>query len=174
MNDLENKLLLKMLRSESGWAIVSTMIAIVIGLIMLAGIFVMVKQANDNQKAEQMLTSLRSMQMCVRQIYAPEATYLGLTNDVVRNAQCAFTLDGGAPGVLRTSWGGTVTVTGGVMTRRFAVTLFRVPRAACVKLATMPDWESIAVNGTIVSDLTTATNTCLSLASGSTMSYISN
>lgn len=154
---MENKNILK---NQEGWAIMETMIAIVIGLMMVAGASVLIRGAFSNWKlntAEQNITLLRNG---VQQLYSGQPDYTGLSNTIGKNADLfASTMLKG--GNVKNTWNGDVTIgADSANSTLFTITSASVPKEACIKLSTFGSWSSVKVGSTTVTNVSTASNAC--------------
>lgn len=173
----------RLAKDESGWAIVSTLISIVIGLLMIGGIFVFVKQSMDNAKVTDATQQLQTIKMHVKQIFSNEPSYAALGTSGTVNSNMLLQHAGAFPdnmvrdtnGNIRNSWDGQVFVYADASPTRFIIEFRSVPQSACMKLATGRDWRQTRVNGGVVWDesvaatndtaITTASSRCNSSSS---------
>ena len=138
--------------SQAGWAIAETMIAIVIGLIVLAGVFGLVNntlQGNKLQGAQQNLTAIR---LGVQQIFSGQPDYVGLNNTVASNAG-VFPSIMVKSGGIKHGWNGDVTLAVDPSTStQFTITMSNLPKEAAMKMAIYGagSWTQVDLNGTTI------------------------
>lgn len=135
---------------QGGWAVVSTLIAIVIGLIMMSGIFMIVTQALSGNKLGATQQEVASSRMAIRNTYSGASNYTGLDNPTAVKVK-AFPADmvSGAAAIAN-PYGGTVTVAANAVATNFDMTYTLVPEEDCIKLSSFAygDWVGLSVNGT--------------------------
>jgi hypothetical protein len=138
--------MLKPLKNEEGWAILSTMIAIVVGLIMMAGIFAVVDQSMDSSKLTSAQQEITMIRMNIRQLCSGMGSYTGLSDTLAESAG-VFPSSMEKASEIKNPWNGAVSV--GVLTDTtlFSITYEDVPQASCIKLATYDSWEAVTAAG---------------------------
>lgn len=136
---------------QGGWAIVSTMIAIVIGLIMLGGLFVIFDQAWQGQIMETEQRNIAATRLNIQNLYRGSPNYNGLTTAVGTSAE-VFPSDMIKTAGIRNSWNGAVTLGTASGNTQFTMSWAAVPRASCIKLATFGygSWAAVTANGTTI------------------------
>lgn len=137
---------------QGGWAIVGTMIAIVVGLIMLGGIFVVVRQSTDSSRANDALTQLQTIRMNVKQIFNSESSFAALSTDGTTGNTIGINAGvfpdsmkkgSGADGI-KNPWNGSVSLRVIPATpTRFSITMEDVPKEACMKIGVSKDWIGV-------------------------------
>ncbi len=169
------------LKKQAGLSIIETVIAIIIGLIVIAGVFVLVGRAFSGNKissAEQDILALRTN---VKQLYAGQANFTGLANSVVVNGKLVPNdmLNGTS---IVDQWNGAVTVTPDAVVTSFDITLTNVPTAACVQLATFAagQWVDVTVGGTqvqgvgFIGNTTSAASTACAGSNVNTITWVAD
>jgi len=146
---------------QGGWAVASTMIAIVIGLIMLSGIFALVNQALSGANINEEKQNLSAIRMELSNLYAGQQNYSGLDNDTALNAG-VFPANMVDAGNVINAWNGDVTVAESADTTEFDITYDGVPQEECIELATFGQgqWEAVTVGGADIGDVTDAAGAC--------------
>jgi len=161
-----------------GWAIMSALIAIFVGLIMLGGVFAIVQMAMQGSKVQSAQTQLTSIRMGVRKLYTGQPSYAGLDTSTAQTAGVfpENMLSGSGP---KNFWNGDVTVSVSGTPTEFDITYNGVPQKPCVQLAKFGygSWQSVTVGGTSVSQsgggaVSDAVSACTS--GGNTVTYTSN
>lgn len=158
--------------SNGGWAIVGTMIAIVVGLIMLGGIFVVVRQSMDSSRANDALTQLQTIRMNTKQVFSSESSFNALGTDGTTGNTIGLNAGvfpdsmkkGAGAGGVKNPWNGNVTlrVVAAVPTR-FTITMEDIPKDACMKIGVSKDWLSVSrdsESGLTVQSVTNASANC--------------
>lgn len=181
----------RQLKNQRGWAIVSTLISIVIGLLMIGGIFAYVKQSMDSAKVTDSMQQLQTIKMNVKQAFQSEPSFtpLGASANAGANSMLsnmgvfAQNMIRNTTGDVRNAWDGPVFVYADSAPTRYVIEFQQVPQAACIKMATSRDWYQTKVNGTVVWDSTnsatnnsalTTANTACGDATSNTMLFIAN
>lgn len=117
----------------------TVMIAVVVGIIY---------QLFAGSKLTEMQQGLTSMTYNIQGLYSAQGSYAGLDNNVVITSKAApEKLMRGD--VLRTPWGGDITVSPGTDTGTFRIQLSDIDEDSCIKLANYQtnSWLSVAING---------------------------
>ncbi len=141
-------------RTQEGLTLVETLIAVVIGIIILVGAFIVAGQVLSNNRLSNAETDIASIEGGVKQLYAGQGNYNGLTNQVAVNAG-VFPVDMVGTGTPVDSWQGAVTLEPGTDVSAnyggdFAIQMANVSQSACIKLATYQygSWVAFSINGT--------------------------
>ena len=164
--------------NEEGWAIMSSMIAIFIGLIMMAGIFGLVQialQGSNVQAAQNHISMIRTN---AQQLFSGQPDYSGLTTSLATSAGMIPSEMVSGSSVVN-AWSGSVTVATGTPSSQFDITYSGLPEEACIKLAPFGygSWDSVTVGGSSISQSGgTAVSDAVSACSGSsnTLVFTSN
>lgn len=169
------------IRNEKGFAVVGMLIAIIIGMIMLAGVFVVVQQAMDNKDIDGTLQELATMRMGTKQMFSTESSFgaLGTAGtagiQLLNRAGIVPATVARSATVFRHAWDNNVTVwTNAANNAEFAIVLTGVPEAACLKLGPSGGgWSRVTVGGwaTSVATVAAASANC---AANNTMYFVSN
>lgn len=167
--------------NQQGWAVVSTLIAIVIGLIMMSGIFMIVNQALSGNKLGATQQELASSRMAIRSTYSGASNYTGLDNATAVKVK-AFPSDmvtGAA--TIANPYGGAVTVTvNATVSTNFDMVYTLVPEEDCIKLASFAygDWVSLDINGTAIAQTgggqIAAASAACAAGTANTLTWVSN
>ena len=139
--------------NNDGWAIMSAMIAIFIGLIMMAGIFGLVQIAMTGSNVQKAQDNIGTMRSSIQQLFAGQPDYTGLTTDLARRAGVfPGTMIDGSNNV-RNAWSGQVNVSTGNPSTRFEIAYNGVPEEECIRLAPFGygTWASVSVGGSSIS-----------------------
>ena len=163
----------RQLQNQDGWAIISTLIAIVIGLVVIGGLFAAAKQSMDSTKVTEAIQQTQTIKINVKQAFQSEPSFAALgagANAMLVNAGVypQGMIRNAATGDVRNPWDGAVNVLVDATPTRFVVEYQQVPQAACIKLATGRDWFQTLANGTIVWDSTSAASNNTALATANT------
>lgn len=139
--------------NNGGWAIISSMIAIFIGLIMMAGIFGIVQMAMSGSKVQNAETNIGAIRTGVQKLYAGQPDYSDLDTDLARQAGIFPEGMVTSSGNVRNDWNGPVEVREGSEPTLFEIEYNDVPEDACADLASSGygSWASVTVGGTTVS-----------------------
>lgn len=139
-----------------------TMIAIIIGLIVLAGVFVVVQMAFSGNQVGEARQNLMMSKANVKRMFSTQPDYGGLDNQLAIDAGIVpgSMITGRDKGALANAFGGVVTfgtddgsAAGGNARgtdSHYTIFIDEVPQEACIELATYTrsDWEGgINVNG---------------------------
>jgi len=141
-------------RGERGLTLVETLIAVVIGIIILVGAFMVAGQVLTNNRLANTETDIASLESGVKQLYSGQGSYNGLTNSIAQNAGI-FPESMIGTGTPVDAWQGTVTLESGTSVSAgfggdFAIQFADVSQSACIKLATFQygSWAQFSINGT--------------------------
>jgi len=157
------------LNKQRGLTLVETLVAVVVGLIILAGAFVvfgMITSSNKLSNAEQDLTTT---QLNIKQLYQGQPNYTGLSNAVAFAAN-VFPQDMATSAInVIDQWNGAVTLAADANPTEFDITFAGVPQDACIKFASFEfgQWVSLTINGTNIpqtqgtSPVTVAATACV-------------
>lgn len=139
--------------NENGWAIMSSMIAIFVGLIMMAGIFGLVQITLSNSKVQKAQNNITTIRSSIQQLFAGQPDYSGLTADLARQAGTFPPEMVTSSNDVKNAWNGAVSLSTGSSTTNFEIQYDDVPQDACIKLAPFGygTWESVKVGGTSIS-----------------------
>lgn len=138
--------------NQEGWAIMSSMIAIFIGLIMMAGIFGIVQIALSGSKVQTAQNNISMIRTTTQQLFSGQPDYTGLTTSLAISAgMLPSGMVSGSSAV--NAWSGSVTITTGSPTHLFDITYSGLPEEACIKLAPFGygTWNSVTVGGSTIS-----------------------
>ena len=139
--------------NQEGWAIVETMIAVIIGLMMLAGVFVGVNMTLDANKKQGAKQNLASIRMSVKQFYSGQPDYTSLDNSLCKTAELVPASMIKSAGI-RNSWNGSVTIAPVAGdTSQFYIQLSGIPEAEAFELAVNASadmWQEVQLNGTTI------------------------
>lgn len=134
-------------RGQQGWAIISALIAIVIGLIALGGVFLVVLHARGASQIDAEQQNVVAIRQNVIALYIFSPGYAGLNT---ANAAHGGVFPKGMvkPSGVRNAWGGSVDVEPVMGGERFAIIYRDVPREACAKLALTlyRGWSDVSIN----------------------------
>lgn len=139
-------------RQQGGWAIVSTMIAIVVGLLMLAAIFVALNSAMANARVSKTQEQLSTIRASIQSLYETSADYTGVANAIGITAR-AFPgnmVDGA--GNVANEYNGAVTIQPNAGDAKlFDIVFAAVPDDACLKMAGFQhgEWQTVDINGAV-------------------------
>jgi len=141
-------------KRQRGLTLVETLIAVVIGIIILAGAFMVAGQVLTDNRLSNTETDIASLESGVKQLYSGQGSYNGLTNSVARNAG-VFPESMIGTGTPVDAWQGAVTLESGASLSAdfggdFAIQFAHVSESACIKLATFQygSWVEFSINGT--------------------------
>lgn len=139
---------------EHGLTLVETLIAVVIGIIVLVGAFMVAGQVLASNRLANTETDLATLESGVKQLYSGQGSYNGLTDTVAQNAG-VFPASMVGTGTPLDPWQGPVTLESGDQLSTsdsgdFIIRMTRVSESACVKLATFQSgsWVEFSINGT--------------------------
>lgn len=134
---------------QAGLTLVETLIAVVIGIIIIAGAFVVFGQVTSGTKLSGAEQDLVTAQLNIRQLYQGQPNYTGLSistalaakvfpNDMVNGTQ------------VNDAWDGPVTIAAASNPTQFTIQFTQVPQDICVKFASFEagQWEAFTINGT--------------------------
>ncbi len=141
-------------KSQSGLTLVETLIAVVIGIIILAGAFIVAGQVLTNNRLSNTETDIASLESGIKQLYSGQGSYNGLVNSIAQNAGI-FPESMIGTGTPVDAWQGAVTLEPGTSISAafggdFAIQFAAVSQSACIKLATFQygSWPEFSINGT--------------------------
>ncbi len=140
--------------AQAGLTLVETLIAVVIGIIILVGAFMVAGQVLATNRLSNTETDIASLESGVKQLYSGQGSYNGLTNQVAQNAGI-FPESMIGTGTPVDAWQGAVTLEPGSSVSAdfggdFAIQFAEVSQSACIKLATFQygSWAQFSINGT--------------------------
>lgn len=141
-----------------GITLIETLLAVAVGAVILIGSAVLYIVAVGGNQLDQAAQQLQSTASGIRQLYAGQPSYAGLTTNVAISARVfpPGMADTGS-GTVVNPWKGAVTVNASATPTTFDITFQRVPQDACAKLVSMNTTgfggsvERITVNGTAFS-----------------------
>lgn len=138
--------------NEGGWAIMSAMIAIFVGLIMMAGIFGLVQISLQGSKVQEAQNNLSTIRTSIQQLFAGQPDYSGLNNSLAISANMVPESMVSGSNILN-AWSGDVTVSTGSSSSTFSIQYDDVPEEACIKFAPFGygTWTSVDVGGSSIS-----------------------
>lgn len=143
---------------QGGWAMMETLIALIIGLVVLAGAFVLVQQAFSGNQVGNAREQLMTLNTNIKRMFNNQATYSGLSPTLAIDSGIAPQSMADAADKLANPWGGDVDlqpVDGGSSTdSHYLITLTNVPPEACIELGTFSraEWVAVSVPGGGLSD----------------------
>jgi prepilin-type N-terminal cleavage/methylation domain-containing protein len=153
---------------QKGFTLVETIIVILIGGLILAGIASGVNKAMGGQRSNSEISHVQSMSTAVKKIYAGRATYNGLSNTVARQMNAVpGEFFGAAAGDITNRWGGTVTVApvalSGINDAGFTMTVTNVPEFECKEV--IPALDSVTLSVTVGGNSVKAVNASTDISS---------
>lgn len=157
------------MKNQEGWAIMSSMIAIFVGLIMMAGIFGLVKIALSGSKVQTAQNNISTVRTSVQQLFAGQPDYTGLTTDLARQSGMLPSEMVTGSNNVENAWAGSVSLSEGSTSSTFTIEYDGVPEEACVKLAPFGygSWAEVTVGGSSISQSGgTAVSDAVSACSG--------
>ncbi|CAM3790239.1 type 4 pilus major pilin [Vreelandella rituensis] len=142
--------------TQGGWAMLETLIAIILGLLMLIGVFVYFQMGSASAKIADARQDLMITKANTERLFRGQPSYLGLNNVLATRAEVVPTSMYTAEGVIVNRFGGEVTIesvdNGRGADSHFQVTMEEIPQEACIELGTYTrnDWVGVTINGTAV------------------------
>lgn len=147
-------------KCQGGWAMMETLVAVIIGLLLIIGVFVYYQMATTGTNISEMRQNVMVSKANVERLFRGQSTYDGLDNALaVRAKLVPSSMVVGDPSTsedIRTPFGGAVTFAPaagtGAADSHFSIELEAVPQEACIELATYSrtDWVFVEVGGTEV------------------------
>lgn len=139
--------------NKNGWAIMSSLIAIFIGLIMIAGIFGLVQMAMQGSKVQRAQNNIGTIRSGIQQLFAGQPDYSGLSTDLARQAGIFPSEMVTSGNNVRNAWNGDANVREGSNPTLFEIEYNDVPEEPCVDLASFGygTWRSVSVGGSSIS-----------------------
>ena len=125
-------------KRRTGLTMVEVAIAIVIGLIVLAGLGYLVYKSESGNKQTALTEQLNVMAQGIRTTYHGQSSFTGLSNTVAINAGDVPTtlITSKSSGTLTNPWNGTVTIAPDSTTTEFDITYTQVPQDICLNTLT--------------------------------------
>ncbi|HBA6948056.1 TPA: pilus assembly protein [Escherichia coli] len=113
--------------------------------IVVSGVMFYYQSASDSNKTQNTISEVMSTIAAVNGLYVGQATYTGLTNDVLWNSSAIPQTYKGDKGLITNPFGGSVAITAGDLNaNKYSLTLNGIPRSACVNIASMNLGTSLA------------------------------
>jgi len=154
---------------QGGWAMMETLIALIIGLVVLAGAFILVQQSFSGNNVSQTREELMTISTNIKRLFTQQSNYAGLDSEIAAKARVVpeSMIQDQDSGDIRNVWGGTVEFGTDNSALEYTITYNDVPQEACIELATYDrgEWVNISAEGTDVNynDVGGATTACSGL-----------
>jgi len=145
------------IKNEEGWAITEILMAVVISLIMLGGVFALVNIVMSSSKVQNEQQNIATIRSGAQQLFSTSRSYSGITNTICENAGLIpSNLLTSTQGVFSHSWNGSVTIAPDTDTTLFTITYNSLPQEEAIKLATfgVGSWTKVTLNGTDIPQMT--------------------
>lgn len=122
---------------RKGLTLIEAAMVLVILALVIGGVMLYYNSASTGRQTSEAAGQLAAVQQAVRSMYAGQADYTGLSNNVIAQSLPNKMLFGGAAsGQLRHAFNNTVTVAPAGTGNQFTITFDGIPVEACMKLAT--------------------------------------
>lgn len=137
-------------RPEAGLTIIETLIAILVGLVVLGGAVYLGTRLFGTTKVSSAQQDIMAVIGSVKQIYNGNPSFAGLDNTVAINSQIIPSDWNIAGNAVSNQWSGGVTIATAAIVTQFTLEMDDVPQSACVQLGSFAPsaWVNVTVNGT--------------------------
>lgn len=153
-------------KEEAGFTLLDVLGALVVGLLVIAGIATIINNTYSHSKLVDTEQNLIAMRMQIQQLFSGSPDYTGLDNALAIKA-------GMAPknfikgNTLGNAWGGSVNLASVPADAAFSIEFTGIPQDECTKLARFQSdaWLSVTVNSTSMRGGTVedAANACVEM-----------
>jgi type II secretory pathway pseudopilin PulG len=155
-------------RRQNGLTLIETLVAVLLGLIVLAGVFTIFATTLSGSKLSDAEQNLTTVVLNAKQLYSGQPNFSGLSNSIAYKASVFPTNMATSATDITNKWHGQVTIKANANPRLFDVTYEKVPQSECIKLASFQygQWSALKINGTTIdqtagtSPTTTAATAC--------------
>jgi len=164
---------------QEGLTMIETLIALVIGLLVIGVVFIIFNQVQGSQNVSTAKQNIGTLRSGVDGLFQNQKDYTNLTDTVAINAKIPPSSMVTTGGALKDVWGGAVTLQADTVngnSAQFDIVYNGLPQSACMKLGQFSrgSWAAATINGTAVTGtVSDASSNCAS-GSGNTITYVSN
>ena len=160
---------IRRMKNEAGYTLMDVLGGLLVGLIVIAGVAVMMQNATSKSKLSTIEQNLAVLRMQTQQMFSGQSDYTGLNNALAINAGLAPKVFVKGTSLVH-GWNGSITLAPD--SDSFSITMTGIPAAECTQLALFQteEWTSVTVNGGTVTDVASASSACS--GSSNTIVYV--
>lgn len=166
-------------RRQGGWAMMETLIALIIGLVVLAGVFVLVQMSFSSNTTSEAQQNLMTTKANINRLFNSQSDYEAISNEVATQSgivPSSMIVGDTSSGDITNAFGGEVTLlpndgdgaslatAAGINVKEntyYSIEYTGVPQEACIQLGsyTRSQWVGgVDVNGTAIDVFTDGTD----------------
>lgn len=148
---------------QGGWAMLETLVAIILGLLLLIGVFVYYQMATSGTNIGELRQNIMLSKSNTERLFKGQPSYEGLDNALAVRAKLipsSMVMGDTNSTDITTTFGGDVIFasdtggTYGAANSHYSITVEDVPQEACIEMGTYTrtDWVDVVIEGTSIDE----------------------
>lgn len=157
---MKQKKNLRKKKAEKGLSLIEASMVLALSAIVVSGVMFYYQSASDSNKTQNTVSQVMSVMSAINGLYVGQASYTGLSDQVLYNSSAVPANYKGTSGVINNPFGGRLhVVPNNSAAGGYAILLDGVPQSSCVNIASMNLGTSLQGVGVKVTSMNTGTAT---------------